>query len=459
MSKTFCPLPWIYQAVRNNGDIRLCCQANSSKSKGLLRKKDGSIFNASNDNLEESRNADLIKQTRLDMLSGKHPEPCIRCQSEESSGVRSRRNYENSMWEDTFNFKNAQRLTSEEGSIDTNEVPLIYYDIRLGNLCNLKCRMCGPTDSDSWYKDTVKVWGSTEFQDSHGKVKLVKKSNGGYRTENGDYDWIASESFWDQLKLNAPHIRHLHTVGGEPLLIEKQYELLETIIKYGSPKKVIIEYNTNLTVLPQRAIDLWKEFKNVRLGVSLDGYGEINDYIRYPSRFEKIEKNLDQIDAAEGNFHVWIATTVQAYNILHLPDFIKWNLKKEFKRVNKAYDLFFLTAHPLHNPKFLNVQILPSAYKKRVEKKFNEFSYWLEEWCSEKNLSGEKSEVLKNKANKLLSGYVNYMNSKDLSHLIPKFLEYTSKLDAIRNEKMKDVLPELYEDTRAWSDLHKEEVV
>ena len=445
MSKTWCPLPWIFQAVRNNGDIRVCCQANPSKSKGLLKKNNGDTYNAASDNLEESRNSPTLKNIRLEMLKGEHPSACIRCQKEEASGILSRRMYENENWKKTFSIEKARQLTDKNGAINTAEIPLIYYDLRFGNRCNLKCRMCGPTDSDAWYSEYIKTWKTNMFQDSHGEVQLIKKSNGTYQTKNGDYDWIDSPGFWKQIKANAPNIKHIHTVGGEPLMIKKHYELLEAIINHGDPGNVTIEYNSNLTLLPAKALKLWKFFKSIKIGVSIDGYGSVNDYIRYPSRFKKIEKNLDQIDSSFNNITVWIATTVNAYNIFYLTNLIQWKLKKHFLKVNpESSDKPLLTTHPLHNPDYLNVKMLPKNYKIQIKEKFDHFLTSFPDWLKEEGFSKKQSEKLHFTAQKMLNGYVNYMNSEDWSHLVPKFWKYTHALDQIRKEKLQDVMPELH---------------
>lgn len=458
MSKTFCPLPWVFQSVRTNGDLRICCQADQSESKGILRKENGSAFNAGKDSLTEAMNASILKQTRLDMLAGKDPEPCLRCKREDESGVRSNRVFEigKCKREFGFDFSQAKKITAEDGSIKINENPLPYYQFDFGNLCNLKCRMCGPMSSTSWYQDYIRINNdSHKFKDAHGTVTIIKKEKGGYTTKNKDYDWIYSDSFWKQIKLQAPHIKRITAVGGEPLLIERHYELLETIIKYGQSDKVEIHYNTNFTVIPEKAISLWKNFRTVGLCLSLDAWGDLNNYIRYPSRFEKVEKNLDKLDKiGSDRLRLYLEVTVQAYNILHLPELLKWKLKKRFKNISNDFNYPPISHHALHDPIFLNVKVLPPMYKKRVEKKFSEFMLWLENWCEEE-MPAWKSEKLKIKTQEFLNGYINYMNSEDLSHLIPQFWNYTSRLDKVRKERMRDVLPELYEDIFAWSDLNE----
>ena len=145
MSKTFCPIPWNFQAVRNNGDIRVCCQANVTENQGVVRHKDGTPYNAGKHSMAQARNAPLMKIMRKNMLNGVWSDECTRCRQEEEVGLNSRRQYENQQWK--YDIKDAQRVTKEDGSIDTEEAPAVYYDLRFGNLCNLQCRMCGPTDS------------------------------------------------------------------------------------------------------------------------------------------------------------------------------------------------------------------------------------------------------------------------------------------------------------------------
>ena len=118
MSKTFCPLPWIFQAVRSNGDLRLCAQSNAGEGRGLLKKEDGSIYNAGKDSLKLARNSRTLKQTRLDMLKGKNPPSCLRCEREDKSGVVSRRQIEKELWKKVFSVDKARKLTKKDGSIN-----------------------------------------------------------------------------------------------------------------------------------------------------------------------------------------------------------------------------------------------------------------------------------------------------------------------------------------------------
>lgn len=446
MNNKFCPLPWIFQAVRNNGDIRVCCQANGSTSKGIYRKADGTAYNATTDNMDESRNSDLAKEIRLSMLQGIDHEACIRCDTEDANNIISRRQYENRNWGHKFNFDTASKVTAPDGSINTADVPVLLYDLRFGNFCNLKCRMCGPTDSHQWYEDHVKVWGGESFNDSHGKVELVRDAKNRYIAKYNDYNWFNSDTFWNQVERNIPNIEHIHTVGGEPLLIDKHYDLLQKCIDLGYAKDITVEYNTNLVTIPARAWEIWTHFKCVKLGVSIDAVGALNDYIRYPSNFDKLAENLHKVDSAPGNILAWIACTVQIYNIGYIADFMKWIIQQEFKNIGVNTYRPIINPHPLHNPKHLNFKILPKEGKDWVRQQYDNYYIWLDEYLLTSALSDKMKTAYYTGSRQVLESYYKMLMSEDLSdEFLEKFWTYSSKLDNIRSEKLSDIAPELYE--------------
>jgi len=423
----FCPLPWIFMGIRNNGDVRICCQANQGPDKGLLRKKDGTIYNAAKDDLIESRNCDKLKQVRLDFLNNKWHPDCIRCQREEASDMRSRFTYEKELWNHYFNKEDAKKLTTLDGSINVKEVPTVYYDLRFGNKCNIACRTCSPTDSDAWYKEHVKVFGNV-YHDTSGKM-IISKVDGKYQVDKNIYKWYKNEHFWDYLKTQIPHIQLVHMVGGEPLIIDEQFRFLEECITQEYAHKIRIEHNSNIVYIPKRAWELWKHFKVIQIGVSIDGIGKVNDYIRYPSKWDKIYNNLLKFEnSKEGNFRIWPAVTVNIFNIIHLPKMFEWIIDQDFKNIGSAWQPI-ASLHPLHAPKYLNIKILPIEVKHKIKKYFDEYKFTKHE----------------EKAKQLLNQYSNFMFQEDNSHELKNFFEITDKIDKIRNQKLEDYIPELYE--------------
>ena len=435
MSNTYCPIPWIFQAVRNNGDVRICCQANITKNQGVVRHDNNVGFNAAVDNLTQARNATLMKEVRKNMLTGEWSDECARCKQEEEAGLISRRKYETDAWGKKFPLEWAIDNTEKDGSIDTDNIPVIYYDLRFGNLCNLACRMCGPTDSHTWYRDYVELSGKTTYKDTHGQVTLVQNDSGRWSPANNDYDWHNSNTFWEHIEKNLSKIDYVYMAGGEPLMIERQYEFLEKCIEQNCAKNIILEYNTNLTNLQPRVLELWKKFKSVRIGASIDGYGDVIEYQRYPAKWSQIEKNLDKIDELPSNIYAWLAYTVTALNVFHLPNFMLWKLKKGFKKINSSTKKPIITHHVAHNPQNLNIRMLPPHIKQEIidlfEAKKPEFLVY--------------GDSIYNNAVSILDSVSKYMMNGDLSHQLESFISETSKLDKIRNQSILNIVPEYKE--------------
>ena len=432
--KTFCPIPWIFQAVRSNGDIRVCCQANVTKNRGVVRKEDGTAYNAGIDDLSEARNARLMKDIRKNMLSSKWSEECGRCMKEEENGLTSRRQYERVQWK--YSIIDALKNTKPDGSIDVNKSPTRYYDLRFGNFCNLKCRMCGPSDSNAWFEDWIKLTGKTSFNDTSGEV-TIEEVNG--KLCAVDFDWPNSEMFWTQLERNIQYMEHVYFAGGEPMLIERHYEFLQKCIDSGYAENIMLEYNTNGTTLPPRVINLWKKFKEVRLGISVDGMGAVLEYQRYPVKWNKVLKNLNTIDKLPNNIKAWIAFTVTAYNVEHMIDFMKWKIQESgWTKINNSAIKPFVTYHVAHNPPHLNIRVLPDRYKDRITQQFDNFI----QWCEDEKL--DKKYIIA--AQGIKNGVCSYMNNESYYNTHWKeFIEYSFSLDKIRGEKLIDTVPALGE--------------
>ena len=419
MSKTFCPVPWNFQAIRANGDVRVCCQANITKNQGVIRKDNNIAFNAGRDNLEDSRNAPIIKAIRVNMMNDEWSEECGRCRQEEENGLESRRIYESKRWELTLD--QAKNKTNKDGSIDSKDFPVVYYDFRFGNFCNLKCRMCGPTDSSAWYDDWIKLTGSNKFKDTSGIMEIIDD-------KVAAFNWPEYEPFWEQLENNIPNIEQVYFAGGEPMLIERHYDFLERCVEKGFAKNIIIEYNTNMSTLPGRVLNLWKEFKQVKVGASVDGMGSMLEYQRYPAKWEKTLRNLQTLDGLPNNITSWIAFTVTAYNVNHMIDFMRWRLiESGFKRINLSRNKPIITYHVAHRPDHLNIRVLPDAYKEIITKRFTEFLDWIN--------AGQFDPLVVEHATRIVHSITSYMNSESYyKKEWNNFVKYTKNLDILESK-------------------------
>lgn len=440
-SYTFCVLPWIHFATRPNGDMRLCCNANSSGAGvdheiGLVKNETGRPANFGREKPMSAWNNDYMKSVRTTMLSNKIPASCKKCFDEESKGVVSKRMWETGDWfEQGVDIPELINQTTENGEIPEK---LIYLDLRLGHTCNLKCVMCSPHDSSLWVNDHKKVYPLFESKELKNQMAWDQKSFNNYWHENPD--------FWKEMYAQIPNLKQVYFAGGEPLLIKEHKMFLEEIIRQGYSDNILVRYNTNGLLLDEDIIELWTKFKKVKIGFSIDAVNERNWYIRYPSDWSIIEKNLRRLDDTPDNIHVSIATAIQILNIKHLPEFAKWKIQQNFKKINFENITGNIQAgggivnmHLLYIPTFLSIKCLPTEDKIEVRKKFGELANWLylnyrqdEDFWKINPYGWRRWQAI-----------LDFMDAEDHSYLLPDFREYIEKMDSVRNLNFKNYFPEL----------------
>jgi len=430
MSKTFCPLPWIHLATRPNGDVRVCCTANASgagveddKTAGLV-KKDGVSMNLREHTIEEVWNSEHMRRTRLQMLNDEIPASCRKCFAEESKGIVSKRQWETEVWKQRLDIDSIVAKTGEQGDLPVN-VP--YFDLRLGNVCQLKCVMCSPHDSSSWIK---------EWKLNHPKYTNKDLINDQSWNEDFDYTWYKKGSFLDSMKDQAQHIKELYFAGGEPLMIPEHYNILQFMVDEGHAENCCIRYNSNGLLLKPELFVLWQHFKEVTFNFSIDAYGEKNDYIRHPSKWADIEKNIKILDSSNANININIASAVQMFNVAHLDELAEWKLDQKFSKVNAQTQGGMISTHLVYFPSYLNVRVLPEEYKqfakKRIEafierQKFN--TQWIQHPMGQVRWEG----------------LIKYMMEEDWSAKLPQTLDYIRVLDEQRGLDYTKIFPELGE--------------
>jgi len=440
-STTFCVLPWIHFATRPNGDMRLCCSANASgagenHTVGLVKNEQGIPANFGHETPMSAWNNEYMKSVRTTMLEGKIPASCTKCYKEESKGVASKRIWETTYWmHEGIDLEELVSQTSIDGTIPEK---LIYLDLRLGHTCNLKCVMCSPHDSSLWVSDHKKIFPTFKNIEIKNQMRWDQASFDNYWHENPD--------FWKEIYKQIPNLKQVYFAGGEPLLIKEHRQFLEEIIKRGYADKILIRYNTNGLLIDDSIIKLWKMFKKVKVGFSIDAYGDKNHYIRYPSDWDIIEKNLRILDNTPDNIEVSIATAIQILNIKHLPEFAKWKITQNYRKINFGNVTGGIQAgggifnmHLLYIPTFLSIKCLPEKDKKEVRRLFNELKDWMY-----KNYRQDNDYWQDNPYGwKRWQAVLNFMDSEDHTYLIPAFKEYVEKLDSLRKTKFKEVFPEL----------------
>ena len=198
------------------------------------------------------------------------------------------------------------------------------------------------------------------FKTDFTSVKLSKNVNDKIKLDNDIYSWYDKSNFYKQFDTNSTHTKKIWFSGGEPTLVEHHYDMLDKLISSGIAQNMDLEYNINLTNIPYRAIDLWHKFKSVTLGCSIDGVGEVNNFIRYPSKWEKIEQNMNWLDKnTNSNINVFNTFTWQILNVTNVLDLVKYLIKQDFNKFNRTANSIFISMHFLHGHDYLNVKSLP----------------------------------------------------------------------------------------------------
>lgn len=428
LSKTFCPLPWIHLATRPNGDVRVCCTANASgagvvdsKSVGLV-KKDNVILNLKHNTIEDIWNSEFMRSIRLQMLNDEIPSSCRKCFEEESKGISSKRNWETLVWKDRVDLSSIVDETKEDGSLP---VSIPYFDLRLGNTCQLKCVMCSPHDSSSWIKD----W---KVQTSLYSIPELQQDQ--QWDSQWDYNWYNDSIFIESIKSQSSNIKEIYFAGGEPLLIPEHYKILEHMVSNGDSKNCILRYNSNGLELSNKLFELWSNFKQVKFNFSIDAFGSMNDYIRYPSRWGDVQQNLKLLDESPANIVVNMACAVQLLNILYLPELAQWKIDQKFKKINiLPYGGGIIGLHLVYLPSYLNIKVLPKELKDLAAEKILNFINSIEDNDFITNSYGKER----------WNGIINYMYSEDWSHKLPITVNYLETCDKMRNTDFRVIFPEL----------------
>lgn len=433
-SDTFCVLPWIHVATRPNGDARLCCGSNASGA-GENHEVGLTSANFAKDSLQGSWNNDYMKSVRREMLEGSIPLSCRKCFEEETNGVASKRLWEAYYWiNEGLDIKTLVYDTESDGTVPPT---IRYFDFRLGHTCNLKCVMCSPHDSSKWIEDYDSMMEMTNSSNVRNQINWDR--------DTFNNTWHKNDEFWKEVFDQIPNMKYLYFAGGEPLMLKEHKRLLLEIIDRGYSNQISLRYNTNGLFVSDEIIEIWSKFRTVKIAFSIDAVGNRNRYIRYPTHWDQVVANLHKLDATGDNIEIGIQAAVQILNIKHLPDFAKWKLEQNFRKINMGslgkYEAGggLINMHLLYLPTFLSAKILPEKDKQEIRDTFFEFKDWL--WHNYRK--DDDFWVINPYGWKRWEAILSFIDSDDQSTQIDDFKEYINNIDKVRNLKFSDVFPEL----------------
>ena len=381
--KSFCILPWISLESGAAGLVKPCCMYNIN-----MTNENNQEFNLKTDTLDTAWNSEYYRNLRQQFLNGEKPKGCSRCWKEEASGKTSKRIRDNAR------FKH--HITQD--IIDHPQIK--YLDLKLGNICNLKCRICGTHSSSKWIAEQQHY--DREDNKDHKHIR---------------HNWPeTNKTFWQELEQLLPTLEYIDFTGGEPFMIKEQFKLLKFCVNKGYAKNIGIHYNTNATQLPTDALEnIWPYFKSVDVQFSIDGIGSQFEYQRHPAKWKTATEILQTFKNRQSKqFTVGICHTINVFNVYYIPEFLKW----------AEHFGIGVYLNSLHYPNHYNVQCLPLIAKKSI------------------------SDRLKDHPNTNVKTFIDYMNQDvDGYHDWMKFINWTQRKDKFRNEKFANIFPELAEIT------------
>ena len=396
-SKTFCIYPWIHLHAYPTGEAYPCCHAEMGV---------GQIGNCRTQTLSDIWNSPVQRKLRTDMLTETVNPACARCHEQEASGFFSGRQSANK-----HHGHHIDRVaqTTSDGQVERFE--MTYWDIRFSNLCNLKCRSCGHIFSSQWYADQVQLAGA----DWKNKNRVL------------NYAGSTETDMWEQLVPHLDYVEQIYFAGGEPLLMEEHYNILDELDRRGRYDVRLI-YNTNFTQVRLKdrwVFEYWKKFKNVAVGASLDAQGTRAEYIRKGTDWKQVESNRKLMIEICPQVDFYISPTLSILNAHHLPDFHRDWVERG---LIQAQDL---NVNILQDPMYYRIDAAPESYKKILKKKFEEHLEWLYPLDSLKRATVGFESAIK------------FMMATDNNHHMPEFWSKTQQLDVLRQENLLQVLPEL----------------
>lgn len=417
VSDTFCILPWTHLMVQPNGNIQPCC----------MTPHDMPIGNTKEDTLEEVWNGFVMKNIRKKMFKGERPMLCNRCYLMEDNGAISPRVNMTEKFESEIEqmIANTDRETGHNGDFS-----LKYWDFRFSNICNFKCRMCGTFASSKWVDDEMAIHG--------------KSHNGlmNFRSES-------KEDIMGYVDRFINDVQEIYFAGGEPLIMDEHYIILEKLIKAGRTN-VILRYNTNFSHIKFKKWDLvklWEPFiKNpdgrVQLFASLDAVGDVAELARHGTVWENVHNNIKS--AIDLGVEVFVSPTISILNVFHVTDLFDTIIKLGIK---PSYIVFnnFLT-----DPQCYDIRILPDELKDQLMTKLETYHKNLPKLFEGQRWQGALG-AYQNAIGSAIGAWVNFLYSEMNVDLLQlqisrrELLRVTTILDVRRNENFLDVNPQYKE--------------
>jgi MoaA/NifB/PqqE/SkfB family radical SAM enzyme len=331
----FCVLPWVSLEASPIGTVRPCCLADDE-----LVDNNGNKFQLVNASFVEIQNSNAMRDLREQFLAGSQPQTCRKCWNEERSGRTSKRMH-------TLD-RLKHLLPDTDWTVDAK--PLVFLDLKLGNICNLKCRICGSWSSSQFAAEELQALDRNKQKSSYAYQMLRA---GAWPREN--------IQFWQQIDSVLNDIRYIEFTGGEPFMIAEHFQMLQGIVDRGIAHQVEIHYNTNGTIFPEQAEEIWKHFKTVEIAFSIDDVGSRFEYQRTNASWTEVQDNIKKFFQLKrylpSIIQLQVCTTVNVFNVRYIDEVARWNAGHAFN---------FVYWNMMHDAWYFSIATLPDLAKTEI---------------------------------------------------------------------------------------------
>jgi MoaA/NifB/PqqE/SkfB family radical SAM enzyme len=359
-NKTFCIVPWTHTYLSPQSERRMCC-ASREKASWITQYIDSIKADNNSDykplTLDEHWNSPYMMDVRKRLMAGEEISQCMVCNDKVLNFHVYRDYFNKTLFPNKI--EEAFLKTDDDGY---TEMKPISFDYRITNLCNFKCRMCGDLLSSSWeterksmgdYEDGKEPWAQKE-----NKAKIEK-----FQIE------VAEKELWDAVK--SGHIEEIYWVGGEPLVWDIHWDIMNYLVNSGGAKNVVIRYNTNLSHVRFKGnnlYDLLPSFKNVQLCASIDGVGSDVEYIRHGISWNNWLSNFKEglfLNKQFGKYGISFDLTVTSMGLFSIKEMIDLTAELDVYTLIKttyAFDSKIIMS-PLMMPRHILEPILDDIIK------------------------------------------------------------------------------------------------
>jgi organic radical activating enzyme len=335
---TFCVLPWISLEASPIGTVRPCCLAMDE-----ITNDAGDKYKLATTSLTEIQNSQAMQTLREDFLAGKKPQTCRRCWNEERAGRTSKRMH---------TLDRLKHMIDTDVSWTADAMPLMFLDLKLGNICNLKCRICGSWSSSQFAAEEIKY---NKAEETRGSFAYQMLKDGAWPRE--------SVEFWTDLDRHLDNIRYIEFTGGEPFMIKEHFQLLQKLVDTGRAGQVEIHYNTNGTQYPEEGEAIWKHFKHVEIAVSIDDVESRFEYQRSNAVWTEVVENVErfrQLRSRNSNITLQACCTINVFNVYYLETVANWLVQQGFD---------FIYWNMMHDAYYFSISTLPETAKAEITTK------------------------------------------------------------------------------------------